>query len=180
MKKIFLLSLLLITVSTTKSQIKIDAFGAYAGIGSIKGNSTAVSSFTTTVFADTRLFFSEAATFRFSFFFARKFDALLPAGSTSRYFPFQRGVSIKIILEQPLSNYFFLEEGLGPLFLNDRTFSDTNEWATGTAFHIVVGIDFRGYKQTGFKLSIGSDIGTTFSATTPSYFSAHIQAAYYF
>lgn len=180
MKKIIYFLLLLITVGTTKSQIKIDAVGAYLGVGSIKGNSASVSSFTSTAFADTRLFFSDVLTFRFSFFYARKFDALLPSGSTDRYYPFHRGVSVKIILEQPLSNYFYLEEGIGTLYLNDRTFSDTNEWALGTAFHIAAGIDFRGYKETGFKLAAGTDIGTTFTATTPSYFSAHVQAAYYF
>lgn len=180
MKKILFLCLFLVTFSSIHSQIKIDAVGAYIGVGSIKGNSASVGSFTTTAFADTKLFFSEDLTFRFSYFYARKFDALLPDVSSERYFPYHQGASIKLILEQPLSEYFFLEEGLGPLLLNDRTFSDTNELGIGTSFHVVVGIDFRGYKQTGFKLSGGSDIGTTFNATTPSYFSAHVQAAYYF
>jgi len=180
MKKTIYIFLLLAFFGTAKSQIKIDAFGGYLGVGSIKGNSASVSSFTTTVFADTKLFFSEDLTFRFSFFYARKFDALLPAGTTERYFPFHRGLSVKLIIEQPLSDYFFLEEGIGTLFLNDRTFSDTDQWGIGAAFHLSVGVDFRNYKRPGFKLSVGSDIGTTFTTTTPSYFSAHIQAAYYF
>lgn len=180
MKKTFYIFLLIILAGTVKSQIKIDAVGGYVGLGSIKGNSASVSSFTTSLFADTRLFFSEDLTFRFSFFYARKFDALLPDGTQERYFPFHRGFSVKLILEQPLSQFFFLEEGIGPLFLNDRTFSDTNELGIGVVFHIVTGLDFRNYKKEGFKLAFGSDIGTTFTTTTPSYFSAHIQTAYYF
>ncbi len=180
MKKIKYIFLLLVLVNINHAQTQIDGIGFYGGLGSIKGNSTSVSSFTFSIFADTRLFFSEAMPVRFSFIYARKLESLLPDGTTSRYYPFQRGVSAKIILEQPLNEYFFLEEGLGPLVLNDRTFSDTNKWGIGFAFHIVGGIDFRNYKQMGFKLSAGTDAGITFNATAPQYFSVHLQTAYYF
>lgn len=180
MNKFYFLFLFSIMVFTTNAQIHVDAIGAYAGLGSIKGNSSSVSCLTTSIFADTKLFLSEEITFRFSFIYARKVEAILPTGSQSRYFPFQRGLSVKMILEQPLYQYFFIEEGIGLLVLNDRTFSDTDKWGVGVIFHIVAGIDFRSYKQSGFKLSFGSDIGNTFNATTPSYFSVHLQAAYYF
>lgn len=180
MKKLLFIIIIIASVNVVNSQIKIDGVGGYIGLGSIKGNSASVSSFTSSLFVDTKMFFSEHITFRFSFFYARKLEALLPEASDSRYFPYQKGSSIKAVIDQPLSTYLFLEEGLGLLLLNDRTFSDTNEWGIGAAFHITIGLDFRGYKNSGFKLGLGSDIGTTFNATTPTYFSVQLQTAYYF
>lgn len=180
MTRIFILILVLASFVPLNSQVKFEAIGGYIGLGSIKGNSASVGSFTTSAFFDTKLSLAEDFIFRFSFHFARKLESLLPDNSQSRYFPFVRGGSIKLIFEQPLSEYFFLEEGLGILALNDRTFSDVDKWAFGAAFNLGVGLDFRNYKQSGFKLLLGSDIGTTFNATTPSYISFHIQTGYYF
>jgi len=180
MKKLLFIIFIIASANVIHTQIKIDGVGGYIGLGSIKGNSASVSSFTSSLFVDTKMFISEHITFRFSFFYARKLEALLPEASSSRYFPYQKGFSIKAVIDQPLSEYLFLEEGLGLLLLNDRTFSDTNEWGVGAAFNITIGLDFRGYKNTGFKLGVGSDIGTTFNATTPNYFSVQLQTAYYF
>lgn len=180
MKKLLFFFIVMVSVNVINSQIKINGVGGYVGLGSIKGNSASVSSFTTSLFVDTKMFFTEDVTIRYSFFYARKLEALLPDASGTQYFPYHRGFSVKAVIEQLLSTYLFLEEGLGLLLLNDRTFSDTNEWGIGAAFHITIGLDFRSYKNSGFKLGLGSDIGTTFNATTPNYFSVQLQTAYYF
>ena len=180
MKKLLTVFFLLGIFGLSNGQVKIQSVGAYAGFGNIKGNSTGVASFTTSIFFDANFFFSEAIDYRFSFFYARKFEALLPDQSNFRYFPFHKGLSIKAILRQPLTEYFFLEEGIGLLALNDQTFSDTDVWAFGTAFHLLAGLDFTGGNSTGFKIGVGSEVGLTFIETTPQFFSLHFQTVYYF
>lgn len=180
MKKIVTVFFLLIAFNSISAQVKLEGIGLYGGLGTIKGNSAGVASFTTSAFIDTKMFFSEFVIFRYSFFYARKFEALIASNSRAQYFPFHKGYSIKAVIEQPLSEYVFLEEGAGFLFLNDRTFSDTNEWGIGITFHLVGGLDFRDDLGSGFKVGVGSEVGTTFTETTPQFFSAHIQTAYYF
>lgn len=180
MKKLLTILILVIIFNPLNAQVKLEGIGVYGGLGTIKGNSVSVASFTTSAFLDTKWFFSDLVTVRFSFFYARKFEALIASNSRARYFPFHKGFSLKTVIDQPLSRYIFLEEGVGLLFLNDRTFSDTNEWGIGITFHVVGGIDFRDDTGNGFKVGAGSEVGTTFTTTTPQFFSVHFQTAYYF
>ena len=180
MKKYLLLIIFIGLGTISYSQFKIEAAGGYGGLGSIKGNSTGVASFTTSLFVDTKFGFSPHVAYRFSFFYARKFEALIASNSRSRYYPFHKGFSLKAVINQPLGNAIYLEEGVGPLLLNDRTFSDTDEWAIGVAFHALAGIDLRDKSLSGFKIGVGSEVGTTFNVTTPQFFSVQFQTAYYF
>ncbi len=180
MKKLLPVLFLTIFLSCNFAQVKVESIGGYLGLGSIQGNSTPVTTFTTSVFIDTKFFFSEYIAYRFSFFYSRKFEALIASNSRAKYFPFHRAFSIKGVIAQPLGEFIFLEEGIGLIMINDRTFSDTNVWAFGTAFHLLAGLDFRNENNTGFKLGVGSEVALTFNNTTPQFFSAHIQTAYYF
>lgn len=172
--------LILLLTLPAFGQISLRDIGAYAGIGNIKGNSPAVTSFTTNIFFDVVTWLDEDLAFRFAFFYARKFEALLPDQRSGRYYPFHKGFSLKAVIDQELSQYIFLEEGIGLLALNDRTFSDTDKWGFGTAFSVLAGLDFRNIHSQGFKVGVGLETGNTFTQTTPSFLSVHVQGQYYF
>jgi len=152
--------------------------GGFVGGGTVGGFSAATGAFTSSIFAEVKTPVFGFNT-RLSFIYAQDFNVLLP-GSTNRYYPFLKGVSLKAIFTQPLDSPFFLEEGFGPIVINDRTYSNVDEWNYGTAFSMTAGIDFRKKKADGFKLGLGVEYSITFGNTFAKYFSFHLQGQYYF
>jgi hypothetical protein len=154
------------------------SIGGFAGGGTVGGFSASTGAFTSSLFAEASTPFFGFNT-RLSFVYAQDFNALLP-GSTYKYYPFVKAVSLKAIFTQPLSDPFYLEEGFGPVVINDRTFGNVNEWNYGSVFSIAAGIDFRKYEMNGFKVGPGVEYAITFGNTFAKYFSIHAQLQYYF
>ncbi|MFC2134977.1 hypothetical protein ACFLTH_10190, partial [Bacteroidota bacterium] len=96
----------------------------------------------------------------------------------NKYYPFMKGMALKIYTEQKIKGIIFAEEGIGPLILNDRTFSDINVWNYGLTFSALIGLNFRGENLKGFTLGIGVDYGTTFNNTAANYYSTNLQVKY--
>lgn len=116
---------------------------------------------------------------RLSLIYGRKIEALLPEGAYDWYYPFVRGVSLKAAMSQTFQNFFYTEEAIGPLLLNDRTFSDVNSYDLGLCFSFLAGLDFRTGPR-GMAFGLGTEYGLTFTNTLASYFSFYLQAQYYF
>ncbi len=154
------------------------SIGGFIGGGTVEGFSAATGAFTSSLFAEISTPFLGFDT-RLSFIYGQDFNYLLP-GSTNRYYPFLKAFTLKAIFTQPLSNPFFLEEGFGPAVIEDRTFSDVDEWNYGTAFSVAAGMDLREYKTSGFKVGLGVEYSITFGNTFAKYISVHLQGQYYF
>ncbi len=153
--------------------------GFNLGGGTIGGNLTAQSSFTSSLFIEGNPGFAGDVFMRLSFIYVSDVNILFPK-SSGRYSPFIRGVSLKGIIEQNLSESIFLEEGLGILSANDRTFGNINEWDLGVAFSVLPGVDLRDKMKKGFKLGIGTEYGLTFTNSNIWYLSIHFQTEYCF
>lgn len=160
-----------------KSQSNFSA-GAYVGGGYISGNSPDVGSLNTSVFIETRSFVLDDVNARLSFIYSRDINYYL--GSRNDYYPFIKGISLKGITEQSLAYSLFLEEGIGLLYINDRTFSDTNSDDFGTVFSLASGFDFRRLSRKGSKLGLGIEYGITFNNTLANYLSVFVQVQFYF
>lgn len=107
-------------------------------------------------------------------------EKFLPENRTGRYYPFLKIFSIKGFIRQDFFFPFYLEEGAGFIYLNDRTFSDVNVWEIGIGFSALAGYDFRKINTNGFSLGLGIDYGITFTQTTANYFLVFLQTQYYF
>ncbi len=173
--KIFLSAIILFSY-TVFSQTDF-SIGGFIGGGSFKGNSTSVGGFTTSLFAEANFPVFQEVFPRVSFVFVKDFNALLP-NTKQPYNPYLLGVSFKGVTTQYFDYKIFLEEGVGLLALNDRTFSDTDVWDYGITLSISVGYDFRNFDLKGFKISIGAEYGLTFFQTLPQYSSIHLLAHY--
>ena len=88
------------------------------------------------------------------------------------------GVNFKGVTTQYFDNKMFLEEGVGFLALNDRTFSDTDIWDYGIVISLSTGFDLRNFDLKGFKLGAGAEYGITFFNTLPKYSSIHLFVHY--
>ncbi len=173
---IFIFSL--ISVSTLQAQSNFGA-GFDLGGGTIGGNLTSQDGFATALFIEGNPGFNSDLIMRLSFIYVLDINVLFPKNS-SRNYPFIKGFSLKGIISQNLSGSIYLEEGLGILTLNDRTFNNLNEWDLGAAFSIMPGIDLRDEMKKGFKLGVGTEYGLTFTNTNVWYLSIHFQTEYYF
>jgi hypothetical protein len=173
--KVFLIIILFYSV-VTFSQTEI-SIGGYVGGGSFNGNSISVEGFTSSIFVEANTPLFEEVFPRASFIFTKDFNALLP-NSTQTYNSFILGFNIKGITTQYFDNKFFLEEGVGVLVLNDRTFIDTNIWDYGIVISISAGYDLRDFNLKGFKIGAGAEYGITFFNTLPKYSSIHLFVIY--
>ena len=155
------------------------SIGGSAGGGFLKGNSPSVGSVTTSLFIETNtVLFSEVYP-RLGVIFVKDFNAIIP-NVEKPYFPFVQGITFKGITTQYFDGRYFLEEGVGLLALNDRTFSDTDDWNYGVVLSINGGFDLRGFNLDGFKLGAGAEYGITFTNALPQYSSVHLLVTYTF
>jgi len=162
--------------STSYAQLRI-GFGGSTGGGAIKGESPSIGAFTTSIFIETNTVLFLEVTPRLSFIYARDFNAILPNVKKS-YLPYVQGFTLKGIVTQYFENQIFIEEGVGLLALNDRTFSDTDVWGYGVVLSLSGGWDLRGFNLSGFKLGAGIEFGITFNNTLVQYSSLHLYCDY--
>jgi hypothetical protein len=162
------------------SQIDSIGIGVNCGIGSISGNLPSQTSFVVEVTLDFTPEFLYGIPLRLGVLYARKFEVLLPSGLQEKYYPYVKGVFIKGVLQQPLGQVGYLEESLGPLLLNDRTFNDVDSYDIGAVFSLMVGLDLRGDNTQGFKTGFGVEYCSTFTNTTAQYSSVYLQGQFFF
>jgi len=154
--------------------------GAYVGYGSVKGNSPAQSSLGFNIlFGFNHTFLSEIG-LQFGYTYARKINYFLPESTIGRYYPYVQGFTAKAIIEQPLGGFLFIEEGLGLSAINDRTFSDVDEWDYGIVASLYLGWNLRKLSLDGFKVGFVGESAITFTSTTASYTMLGFRAVYYF
>jgi hypothetical protein len=169
-KTILLAVVLFSSIGFTQTEFSV---GGYLGGGSFSGNSVSVGGFTTSFFVEANLPLFEEVFPRLSFIYTKDFNAILP-NTNQPYNPFIQGFSFKGITTQYFDSKVFLEEGVGLLALNDRTFIDTDIWDYGVVISLSVGFDLRNYELKGFKVGAGAEYGITFINTLPKYSSIHI------
>lgn len=175
--KIILIAVLLFCLqSSVFAQLRFSA-GGFIGGGFIKGNSPSIGSFNTSLFIETNTVLFEEVVPRLSFIFAKDFNAIIP-NVKKPYFPYVQGITFRGITSQYFQDHIFLEEGVGLLVLNDRTFSDTDSWGYGVVLSISGGWDLRGFELSGFKIGAGIEYGITFTNTLPQYSSVHLFVHY--
>jgi hypothetical protein len=177
--RFFILTILFVAIQiTTNAQFRI-AVGGTVGGGILKGNSPSVGAVTTSLFIETNTTLFQEVYPRLSFVLAKDFNAIVP-NVKKPYFPYARGITFKGITSQYFNGKYFLEEGVGLLALNDRTFSDTDNWNFGVVISINGGFDLRGFNLDGFKLGAGAEFGITFTNSLPWYSSIHLFTHYTF
>ncbi len=172
MKVKTILSTVVMLSSICLSQTEISV-GGYIGGGSFSGNSVSIGGFTTSIFVEANFPLFEEVFPRVSFIYTKDFNAILP-NTNQPYNPFIMGFNFKGVTTQYFDSKVFLEEGVGLLALNDRTFSDTDIWDYGIVISLSVGYDLRNYNLKGFKIGAGAEYGITFVNTLPKYSSIHI------
>lgn len=172
----FIAIFFMILTSDSSAQSKFGA-GINLGGGTISGNLPSQGAFTSSFFIEANPGFKGNILVRLSFIYDTDVNILLPRTS-GRYNPFVKGFSLKGVTSQILSNNIYIEEALGPLILNDRTFDNINEWDLGIGFSLVTGLDLTDFENKGFKVGVGTEYGLTFTNSNVRNFSLYFNLEY--
>ena len=178
-KSYIIIFFLFISFSNSHAQILSTGIGLNIGLGQIQGNSPSLTSLSGSILFDVNTSLWNGVTFRMGYHYSRKVEYFLPENRKGKYYPFVKFFSLQAVISQWMTEKIFLEEGLGLVYLNDRTFSDTNDWGPGTIFSGLIGIDFK-EKGTGFTLGAGAEYAVAFSNNNASHVAIKIQSFYYF
>ncbi len=166
MKHNIIYILVIFFTSSTFAQFNNITIGGGIGLGNIQGNLPSQTSFAGKVFIETNASFKPFNKIEFAFTYAQKLEKILLENHTISYYPFIKSFTIAGKSNQQLNNIFFIEEGLGLLLLNDRTFSDIDTWNYGFTVNVSGGTNL----SNKTKILIGLDYGLTLNNTNTSYY----------
>ncbi len=155
------------------------SIGISAGAGFISANSPSEGAFTSEIFTGGYINPGDYISTRLGFIYATDLNSIVP-GSRKQYYPFIKGFYVKGIYSYYLTESFYTEQGLGLLTLNDRIYSDRNNWDYGIVLSLLAGIDFRENRGNGFKAGLGLEYGLTVVNYSIQYYSTHFQLQYVF
>lgn len=173
-----LLIILLIFSSTIFAQVAISA-GTIIGASSFSSNSPSVGGFAAGLFFETDTPLFEEVFPRLGIIFMKDINAILP-NNRRPYYPSMIGLNFKGVTSQYFDSKIFLEEGIGLLALNDKTFIDKNSWEFGLALSFLAGYDMRNFNLRGLKTGVAVEYGLTFTGSLPSYLNFYLQFHYIF
>ncbi len=174
MKHNYIYILVIFFTSSIFAQFNNIAIGGGIGLGNIQGNIPSQTSFAGKVFIETNASFKPFNKIEFAFTYAQKLEKILPENNIISYYPFVKSFTIAGKSNQQLNNIFFIEEGLGLLLLNDRTFSDTDTWNYGFVLNVSGGTNL----SNNTEIQIGLDYGLTLNNTNASYLLFLVTAKY--
>ncbi len=175
MKIVILLSLFAIT--SIFGQIRLTETGALAGAGYISGRSPAVFSFGSGFYVRFDDDNTGDIVYEFAALYAQDADRFLPEDRRGRYYPFVRGVQGGMVIERQITGVLSMTGSGSVLLMNDRTFSDVNEWGWGLS---ISGGGRLYIESTNVVLSASMAYAITMQATSPGYRLFFISAGYRF
>lgn len=175
MKKIFLL-FFLFNISILFSQSKSNLVGSGFGLGTYIGNFPSQTTLGTKLLYEMNSPFSFFDKIQFHFSAAQKVEKFLPGSYNYDHYSYFLSLGTSGLFRQFLNENFYFQEGLGIIYLNDRSFDDIDIWNFGTILNLLVGTEI----NKNIDLSLHLDYGLTFNNTNVSYTLIMILVSYKF
>jgi hypothetical protein len=163
--KILSLLILIIFPIFLSGQKTIPTIGGGLGLGNMFGNFPSQSTLGTKLYLETHSPISFFDRIQYHFSFAQKVEKFLPGSYGYNHYSYFTSFGIGGMFNQQLNNNYFIEEGLGIIYLNDRSFNDIDTWNFGMLINLVAGIDLK----NDFELTFNIDYGITINKTNVSY-----------
>jgi hypothetical protein len=169
---LFIFFIFVNTISAQKSDF---AIGGGIGAGGFIGN------FPTQTTLGTKLYFEAKSpinifnSIQFHLTAAQKIEKFLPDSYTYDHYSYFTSIGISGIFNQPLNEYLNIQEGVGLIYLNDRSFSDIDSWNFGVLLNLGIGTPI----SNSVDLSINIDYGITVNNTNASYYLFIVEGKFY-
>jgi len=164
--RILFIIFLLFSTFCTLAQNNDNSIGAGLGIGSFTGDFPAQTVFGAKLFYETRSPVSIFNKLQFHTTLAQKIEKFLPDSFNSNHYSYFINLGLSGIFEQPLNQAITIREGIGLIYLNDRSFDDINTWNIGT----LLSLGFLTNLNREFIITLNIDYGITFNNTNSRYF----------
>ncbi len=174
MKKFYLIFLFFLNTFLLGQTAK-SSMGAGLGIGSFIGNFPTQTTLGTKIYFETESPLKMFNNLQFHFTAAQKIEKFLPDSYTYKHYSYFTSFGISGMFYQPLNEYLNIQEGLGLIYLNDRSFSDINSWNFGVLLNLGIGTPI----SNSVDLSLIIDYGITVNNTNVSYFLFIFEGKYF-
>lgn len=175
--KIFLF-ICLIIISSSFSQTRF-SIGNRIGYSSFSSSSPSINGFIFSLFAQTDQSLFEEVYPRLSLSLIKEINSILPSDKTP-YYPQLISISFSGVTAQYFDSRIYLEESVGVIVVNDKSFIDRNSWEYGSLLSFFAGLDIRNFNLQGWQTGIGVEYGITFSGLLPNYLNFFLQLQYNF
>lgn len=109
----------------------------------------------------------------------KEINSIIPSDRTP-YYPQLVSLSFSGVTAQYFDSRIYLEESVGIMLVNDKTFIDRNSWNYGVELSFLAGIDMRNFNLQGWQTGIGAEYGLTFNGQLPSFLNFYLQFQYNF
>lgn len=172
--KFFIGLILLLNSSLLLSQGVEISLGTAVGVGSIIGDFPSQSTLGAKVFVESNQSFKPFDNLQFHFTYAQKVEKFLPGNYNIDYFSYMSSIGLSGLFKQKLNDKISVEEGIGIILLNDRSFDDIDVWNYGISFNFLASINL----SKKVDLGVGIDYGLTFNNTNMNYYLFLIQSKY--
>ncbi|MCS7053754.1 MAG: hypothetical protein NZM09_08465 [Ignavibacterium sp.] len=149
------------------------------GYSSFSSSSPSIDGFSFNIYVQTDQPLFEEVYPRLAIGLMREINSILPSDKTP-YYPQLFSLSFNGVTAQYFDSRVYLEESVGLLFMNDKTFSDRNLWNYGVSLSFLAGLDRRNFNLQGWQTGIGAEYGLTFNGFLPSYLNVYLQFQYNF
>lgn len=108
--------------------------------------------------------------------FGQKIEKFLPDSYNYKHYPHFKSFGFSGKFNQSLNEFIYIQEGIGLIYFNDRSFSDIDKWNLGILLSISSGLPI----SNNFDLLLNGDYGLTFTNTNSSYISFVLLVTYSF
>lgn len=153
--------------------------GINIGAGTLSGDSPNISCFGNSINIFFKPGWEESLTFKAMYIYQADVQSVLP-GTKKPYTPYLSGVGAAIVHNNNTGTGLFFEEGIGIIFLNNRTYSDKNEWGPGILISSSIGTEVYSGKNERIEMLAGAEYGITLYNTYVRYFNLKLEAKYLF
>lgn len=164
MEKKYIIIIFFITASLF-GQKKSSSIGAGIGIGSFMGDFPSQTTLGTKLLYKFPSPFDPFNSLQINAVLAQEIEKFLPDNYSYDHYSFFTSFAFMGNLYQPLSPNVFIEEELGIIYLNDRSFDDVDEWNFGFAMGVSLGT----HLTNNSSLLLNLEYGLTFQNTNVSY-----------
>jgi hypothetical protein len=175
MKKAFFFTIL-INVIIMNGQTSNPSIGGGLGLGSFTGNFPSETILGGKLFLELNSPFTIFDKIQIHFSLAQNIEKFLPDSYSYDHYSYFTSIGVSGIFNQPLNESIFIEEGVGLIYLNDRSFSDIDSWNLGILISLASGIPI----SESIDLSLNIDYGLTLNNTNVSYFLLMLNGNYNF
>ena len=163
--KLFLFIFFFFSSTLFFGQKTLPTVGAGLGIGSMFGNFPNQTNLGGKFFFESRSPFTLFDRIQYSITFAQKIEKFIPGSFNYDHYSYYTSFGISGMFNQKLSSNYFIEEGLGFIYLNDRSFDDIDSWNIGILLNLSAGMNI----SRDMEITFNIDYGITLNKTNVSY-----------